>query len=559
MPRDFSSDWDGWEQDDSWGNVPLERSLQPQPLSVSALLTSINAALAAAMPRVLVRGEIHALKAAMSGHLYLDLKDEHTDAIVHCCLWASRRRRLSFTPQQGDLVDVTGSLDIYAPRGSLSLVIDSMRPAGEGALWAKFLALKEKLSGLGLFDAERKKPLPAYPKVVGVVTSSWAAALKDVLRTLHVRAPGVSVILYPASVQGDTAESELISALQKADERHECDVILLVRGGGSLADLWTFNSEALAYQIARMHIPVVSGVGHATDTSISDLVADATAVTPTAAAELITQNWVAAPQLVETLRARMLHRMQSAMQSAQGRFSGVLRLTPIMESVLAQARFSLAQQGNIETSYESYIGHLGRRLDSAAISLSGAPGQMALTANRRLIAAASRLQYLRPDIGGYRERIPDEAQMRMHWSHYWRNKEERVRLCADAICASGNEIVPRKRELLEGFLRRLMASAPETTQKQVRVERNALVLAQLVRGSLRLRVERVNKLAAQLRAMDPREVLRRGYAVVRTERGTLVRDAKNLAIEEKISLFFARGSAVAAVTAVHKENPESSS
>ena len=164
MPGDIS-DWDA-----AWGpeQDPHPSTVNPKPLSVAQLLTCINETLAAALPRVLVRGEIHALKAAMSGHLYLDLKDEESDAIVHCCLWSSRRRRLSLMQRQCDLGDVTGSLDIYAPRGSLSLIIDSMRPAGEGALWAKFLALKEKLAGEGLFDPERKKPLPAYPKVVGL-------------------------------------------------------------------------------------------------------------------------------------------------------------------------------------------------------------------------------------------------------------------------------------------------------------------------------------------------------------------------------------------------------
>lgn len=553
MPRNFSPEWDGWGRDDSWAMVAEEKPQPPQPLSVSGLLTSINAALAAAMPRVLVRGEIHALKAAMSGHLYLDLKDEQGDAIVHCCLWASRRRRLTFTPRQGDLVDVTGSLDMYAPRGSLSLVIDSMRPAGEGALWAQFLALKEKLAALGLFESERKKKLPAYPTVVGIVTSSWAAALRDVLRTLQARAPGVSVILYPAAVQGETAESELIAALQKADARRECDVILLVRGGGSLADLWTFNSEALANQIARMHIPVVSGVGHATDTSISDLVADATAVTPTAAAELITQNWVAAPQAIASIEARMTHRLQSQLQAMQGRLAGAQRLFPLMESILAQARFSLARQGNVQNAFDAYVGNLGRRLDGAVVELAGAPGKAVMAANRRFTAAAEQLQLRRPDIATYRANVPDEAQLRIHWMHYWRGRQERVQRCADTLCAFLEGVVPQRRERLEDLSRRLVFVKPATAKKQVMVERIAMVLAQLVRGHLRLRAERVKELAAQLRAMDAREVLKRGYAVVRTAKGEVVQDAQSLAVKESISLTFARGEAAATVTAVKRQ------
>lgn len=510
MPGDLS-DWDA-----AWGpeQDPEPTTINPKPLSVAQLLTCINETLAAALPRVLVRGEIHALKAAMSGHLYLDLKDEESDAIVHCCLWSSRRRRLSFMPRQGDLVDVTGSLDIYAPRGSLSLIIDSMRPAGEGALWAKFLALKEKLSGEGLFDPERKKPLPAYPKVVGIVTSSWAAALRDVLRTLHARAPGVSVILYPAAVQGEGAEEELIAALKTADERAECDVVLLVRGGGSLADLWTFNSEALAHQIAAMNIPVVSGVGHATDTSISDLVADATAVTPTAAAELVTQNWVAAPDLLSGLETRLTHCMDRELQLSEGRLTGALRLTPIMQQRLAEARTALAEQANVEHAFEAFIGNCGRRLDSAALSLAGGPSQMLLRARNTFSDVTERLQWQAQNLGK-----PQKAA--------W-----------------------------EELTQRLSTLTPNVAPARLQVERDALVLAQLVRGRVRLARERVTELAAQVRALDGREVLKRGYAVVRNAQGKAVTEAQSLKVSDCVSLTFAHGEAQAAVTKVKPAAPD---
>lgn len=251
-------------------------------LSVSQLNRAVAGLLQRSVPPVWVRGEISNATRAASGHWYFTLKD--ADAQVRAVMFRGRAQYLTFVPRNGDRVDARAVVTLYEPRGEFQLTVEAMRPAGAGDLFQRFLKLKEKLQGEGLFDAARKRPLPAFPRTVGVVTSPRAAALRDVLTTLKRRAPGVGVIIYPALVQGADAPAALVAALRAASRRHECDVLLLVRGGGSIEDLWAFNDEALARAIAASPIPVVSGVGHETDFTIADFVADERAPTPTGAA-----------------------------------------------------------------------------------------------------------------------------------------------------------------------------------------------------------------------------------------------------------------------------------
>ena len=223
---------------------------------------------------------------AASGHWYFTLKDEGAE--VRCAMFAGHNRRLGFSPKTGDKVEVRARVSLYQPRGDYQLVVDGMRRAGLGNLYEQFLRLKEKLQREGLFDSERKKPIPKMAMRIGVVTSLHAAALRDVITTLSRRAPYAQIVIYPSSVQGEEAPFELIEALRAAEDRHEVDVLLLVRGGGSLQDLWAFNDEGVARQLAAMSIPVIAGVGHESDTTITDWVADCRAATPTAAAEMAT-------------------------------------------------------------------------------------------------------------------------------------------------------------------------------------------------------------------------------------------------------------------------------
>lgn len=254
---------------------------------VGSLLRAIADSLEARFNPVAVQGEITGFSRAASGHCYFSLKDEQGQ--IRCAMFRRAATLLDFSPRDGQLVELRGRLGVYEPRGELQLVVESMRQAGQGNLFEQFLQLKAKLEAEGLFEADRKRPLPLMPRAIGVVTSLGAAALHDVVSALQRRAPHIPVVLYPASVQGGQAAAELREALLKAYQRDEVDVLLLVRGGGAMEDLWAFNDEQLARTIVASPVPVVSGVGHETDFTIADFCADVRAPTPTAAAELCAQ------------------------------------------------------------------------------------------------------------------------------------------------------------------------------------------------------------------------------------------------------------------------------
>ncbi len=271
-------------------------------LSVGDLNRAIASSLEDRFDTVWVSGEISNFKAYDSGHWYFSLKDE--EGQIRCVMFRGRNGQVGFMPQSGDLVEVSASLGMYVPRGDIQLTIQTLRRAGMGGLYEAFLKLKAKLTKEGLFDEDRKRDIPTHPRSIGIITSPQAAALKDVLSTLARRAPHIPIVIYPTLVQGPDAPAGIIAALKAAEKEHAVDVILLVRGGGSIEDLWAFNDEQLAYAIASSPIPVVSGVGHETDFTIADFVADLRAPTPTGAAEL------AAPR-----RDQMLQELDAIMQA----------------------------------------------------------------------------------------------------------------------------------------------------------------------------------------------------------------------------------------------------
>ncbi|MDA0276002.1 MAG: exodeoxyribonuclease VII large subunit, partial [Proteobacteria bacterium] len=254
-------------------------------LSVSELLRSARDTLEHRYPLQWIGGEISNLRPAASGHLYFVLKDEQ--AQVDCVMFRSRAGALGWEPKDGLKVEARALVTLYEPRGRFQLTVEAMRRAGLGPLNERFLKLKAKLQAEGLFDPGRKRDIPEYPSRIGVLTSLAAAALRDVLTTLQRRNPSIPVIVYPVPVQGDGAAAKIAQMLAIAAGRAECDVLLLVRGGGSIEDLWPFNEEAVARAICASALPVVVGVGHETDFTIADFAADQRAPTPTAAAELV--------------------------------------------------------------------------------------------------------------------------------------------------------------------------------------------------------------------------------------------------------------------------------
>ncbi len=255
-------------------------------LSVGDLNRAIAEALTEQFEFVLVSGEVSNFKAYDSGHWYFSLKDE--EGQIRCVMFRGKNLSVGFMPQSGDQVEVSASVSMYVPRGDVQLTVHALRKAGLGGLYEAFLKLKEKLAKAGLFDEERKREIPSYPRAIAIVTSTQAAALKDVLTTLARRAPHVPVYIYPTLVQGSDAPPGITKAIERANQDGLAEVILLVRGGGSLEDLWAFNDEELAHAIANSRLPIISGVGHETDFTIADFVADLRAPTPTGAAELVT-------------------------------------------------------------------------------------------------------------------------------------------------------------------------------------------------------------------------------------------------------------------------------
>lgn len=260
------------------------------PQTVSELTAHIKEVLESenALQDVWVRGEVSNFSKPASGHIYFTLKD--ASAALSCVMWRSQASRLAYLPREGDAVEVHGGISVYEARGNYQLYADDIRPAGEGALFQEFLRLKAKLEAEGLFDPVRKRPLPLYPRTIGIVTSPSGAALRDMLNVLARRYPLARAVLAPAAVQGEAAPREIIAALKSLNEHVQPDVIIAGRGGGSIEDLWAFNDENVARAIAASAAPVISAVGHETDFTIADFVADLRAPTPTAAAELATPD-----------------------------------------------------------------------------------------------------------------------------------------------------------------------------------------------------------------------------------------------------------------------------
>jgi len=285
-------------------------------LGVSELNRLARETLERAIPLLWVAGEVSNLTRAASGHLYFSLKDEN--AQIRCVMFRNRGQLLPFTVANGMQVEVRGLVTLYEPRGDFQLNIETMRRAGLGALFEAFTRLKDRLAREGLVDEARKRTLPAFPSRIGIVTSLQAAAMRDALVTLQRRAPHLRIVIYPVPVQGDVAAAQITDAINAANARNECDVLMLIRGGGSIEDLWPFNDELLARAIAASSIPTVTGIGHESDYTIADFVADHRAATPTAAAELVSAGWTAAARDLhhhaQRLQARFVAALDARMQ-----------------------------------------------------------------------------------------------------------------------------------------------------------------------------------------------------------------------------------------------------
>ena len=377
-------------------------------------------------------------------------------------MFRHRTQSLDWSPAGGMQVEVRAGPTLYEARGDFQLNVEFMRRAGLGALYEAFARLKARLEHEGLFGAARKKPLPPFPYRIGVITSPAAAALRDVLTTLRRRMPSISVVLYPTPVQGEGAGQRIAAAIDTASARGECDVLILCRGGGSIEDLWAFNEEVVARAMSRCAVPVVCGVGHETDFTIADFVADARAPTPTGAAELVSPNAV-------ELRARLRAVHARAARAA----------ARLLERRMQQADY------------------LARRLVH--------PGQRIASQRQHLTHLAARL--------------------------------------ARVAAQSAQESTLR----LTMLRHRMSASAPDIHALELRRRGLAQRLAAAEMRSIELRASALERFSAHLNALNPRLVLERGYSIVASADGRIVRDARQVQSGDEVALTFARGGALARV------------
>lgn len=376
--------------------LPPSDSHASRAWSVAALLAFLSDTLAQRVGACTVEGEIASFTRAASGHCYFSLKDaEGQAALLRVALFRRAASGLRFAPQDGQRVKVRGRLALYEPRGELQFIADSLEPAGAGALYEQFLRLKAQLEREGLFDPARKRALPEFPRRIGVITSASGAALHDVCTTLARRSPQVEVIVYPSLVQGAEAPAALLRALALAQQRDEVDLLLLVRGGGSMEDLWAFNDPELVRAVAACTLPIVCGVGHETDVTLCDLAADLRAPTPTAAAEL------AAPAREELLRelARLQRRLADSLERrldslGQRLDRAALRLArPRLE---APRRRLDGAEGRLRAALERRLVAARQALAPRGMRLQSASHQRLDALRHRLERAADRLEALNP-------------------------------------------------------------------------------------------------------------------------------------------------------------------
>jgi exodeoxyribonuclease VII large subunit len=367
-------------------------------------------------PLAWVAGEISNFTRAASGHWYFTLKDDA--AQVRAVMFRGRAQYADFQPREGDRVEVRALVTLYAPRGDYQLNVEAIRRAGVGNLYEAFLRLKEKLNAEGLFDPGRKRPIPVFARILGIVTSPQAAALRDVLSTLRRRAPHVRVILYPTPVQGEGAGLKVAQAIATASARRECDVLLVCRGGGSIEDLWSFNEETVARAIAACPVPVICGVGHETDFTIADFAADLRAPTPTAAAEMAAAprtDWLAtleshADDLTRALKRQLADRGQSLDWHARRLVSPAshiahekIKLRHLQERLAHATRGPLKQAGfalaHLQTRLAARLPDTGRARMRLAEDARRIASQATVLGNQRrqaLNALATQLEMLNP-------------------------------------------------------------------------------------------------------------------------------------------------------------------
>lgn len=385
----------------------MPSTLPASVFTVTRLNQTVRQLLEREMGQVWISGEISNFSRPASGHWYFTLKDD--GAQVRCAMFRNSNRRVTFRPEQGQQVLIRANITLYEPRGDYQIIAESMQPAGDGLLQQQFERLKQKLSEEGLFDPALKQALPAPAHRVGVVTSKSGAALHDILHVLKRRDPSLPVVIYPTAVQGAEAPAQIVRAIELANRRNECDVLIVGRGGGSLEDLWSFNDERVARAIFTSRIPVVSAVGHETDVTIADFVADLRAPTPSAAAEIVSRNQQELLRQLQGQQRRLEMAMDYYLAGCARRYAQVnhrlqqqhpqLRLARQQTALIRlRQRMDGALEQQMKRANERQL-RLGRRLDQqqplprihrAASRVQNLEYRLSQTLSRRLSATRER-------------------------------------------------------------------------------------------------------------------------------------------------------------------------
>ncbi len=367
-------------------NLPLRYIL-----TVSELTQEIKTALESRFSDVWVEGEISNLRIPPSGHLYFTLKDDFSQ--IRAVLFRMKSRAVRFLPEEGLHIICRGRVSLYEKRGDYQLLIEEMEPKGIGALQLAFLQLKERLEKEGLFDLHHKKPLPAFPQTIGIVTSPTGAVIQDMIQIIQRRFENISILLYPVRVQGEGAPEEIVEGIRFFNRMKKADVIIVGRGGGSIEDLWAFNDERVARAIYHSKIPIISAVGHETDFTISDFVADLRAPTPSAAAELVVKDKKDLLKHLQYLRNRLEHQMASILEEVRGDLSSLTKSLGDPKKRIENGLLRLDDLVN--RSRRALLWEIKRKLE----------GSLHLTQRLELRSPLERIRSLRSSLSGLRNRL----------------------------------------------------------------------------------------------------------------------------------------------------------
>lgn len=474
--------------------------------AVSRLVREAKQVLEGSFPLLWVEGEISNLAMPASGHIYFTLKDEA--AQVRCAMFRTRNRNLRFTPKNGMQVLLRVRVTLYEGRGEFQLVAEHMEEAGSGALQRAYDALRHRLGEEGLFDTEHKKPLPLFPQTVGIISSPDGAAVHDILSVLNRRFSSVNAILYPVSVQGEQSAKQLKKAVILAEQRKECDVIIISRGGGSLEDLWSFNDEGLARALFKCSIPIISAVGHEVDFTIADFVADVRAPTPSVAAELAVQDSAEWMLKIQSIYRRLNRAIEQILTGHQYDLKYLQqRLPQPLEYIEQQSQRLDKVTSQLEWSWNNVFQNKRQQLDYWSVRLTH-PRARLETSHVKLASLEKQLHYK------VKEKLDLDAVI-------FSDLKQRLQVC------SPQSYITHQQTKLEGLVKQLDANI---SQQMIRNKAN---LAEKVRT---------------LSAVSPLNTLDRGYSITTdVESGILVQDVNSLVEGQMLQVQLQKGIAMCQV------------